>query len=128
MKKKIAIIIIGILVAAAVALGLYLLLRSPKANGASMVLPQEEEHHEEEEGAIKEVELNMAQFTASGIVLGTFESKNLSEVINANGYTKLPPQNQADVSVMNGGVVKTIKVIEGQHPRYGWQGDIAPYE
>jgi cobalt-zinc-cadmium efflux system membrane fusion protein len=119
MKKKIAIIVIGILVAAAVALGLYFLLRSPKANGASMVLPQEEEHHEEEEGAIKEVELNMAQFTASGIVLGTFESKNLSEVINANGYTKLPPQNQADVSVMNGGVVKTIKVIEGQQVSSG---------
>ncbi len=61
MKKKIAIIVIGILVGAAVALGLYFLLRSPKANGASMVLPQEEEHHEEE-GSIKEVELNKAQF------------------------------------------------------------------
>lgn len=45
--------------------------------------------------------------------------KNLSEVINANGYTKLPPQNQADVSVFMGGVVKSIKVIEGQQVTAG---------
>lgn len=67
----------------------------------------------------KEVALTQAQYDASGIVLGTYESKNLSEVINANGYTKLPPQNQADVTVFMAGIVKSIKVIEGQHVKAG---------
>lgn len=69
--------------------------------------------------SIKEVALNEAQFKASSIELGTFTDKNLSEVINANGYTKLPPQNQADVSVYMGGIVKSINIIEGQPIRKG---------
>ena len=81
----------------------------------------EEKHTEKEheEPKNKEVELTEAQYNASDIVLGTFEPKNLSEVINANGYTKLPPQNQADVSVFMAGIVKSIKVIEGQHVNAG---------
>lgn len=67
----------------------------------------------------KEVELNQAQYTASEIELGTFTPKNLSEVINANGYTKLPPQNQADVSVYVSGIVKSISIIEGQRVSKG---------
>jgi len=81
-----------------------------------------EEAHEEHEGeaiTTKEVELNQAQFNASDIELGTFEMKNLSAVINANGYTKLPPQNQADVSVLVTGVVRSINVIEGQFVKKG---------
>jgi len=74
---------------------------------------------EKENSVNKEVALNEAQYNASDIILGTFERKNLSEVINANGYTKLPPQNQADVSVFIGGIIKTIKVIEGQFVKAG---------
>ncbi|MBD3581902.1 efflux RND transporter periplasmic adaptor subunit [Flavobacterium selenitireducens] len=66
-----------------------------------------------------EVELNEAQYSASDIELGTFSPKNLSEVVNANGYTKLPPQNQADVSVFVSGNIKSIVVIEGQNVRKG---------
>jgi cobalt-zinc-cadmium efflux system membrane fusion protein len=72
-----------------------------------------------EESGNKEVALTQAQYDASNIVLGTYESKNLSEVINANGYTKLPPQNQADVTVFMAGIVKSIQVIEGQYVRAG---------
>ncbi|CAM3288049.1 Efflux RND transporter periplasmic adaptor subunit [Flavobacterium longum] len=82
----------------------------------------EPEAHKEEahaEGNIKEVELNEAQYSSAGVVLGTFTPKNLSEVINANGYTKLPPQNQADVSVFVSGIIKSISVIEGQNVRKG---------
>lgn len=68
---------------------------------------------------IKEVELNEAQFKNSDITLGDFVLKNLSEVINANGYTKLPPQNQADVSVFVGGIIKSIHAIEGQYVKKG---------
>ncbi|TKT93236.1 efflux RND transporter periplasmic adaptor subunit [Dyadobacter frigoris] len=84
---------------------------------------EEEEKPKTEEKSLdlenKEVALTQAQYDASDIVLGTFESKNLSEVINANGYTKLPPQNQADVSVFMAGIVKSIKVIEGEFVKAG---------
>jgi cobalt-zinc-cadmium efflux system membrane fusion protein len=79
--------------------------------------PETEEAREE--SGNKEVALTQAQYDASNIVLGTYESKNLSEVINANGYTKLPPQNQADVTVFMAGIVKSIRVIEGQHVKAG---------
>jgi cobalt-zinc-cadmium efflux system membrane fusion protein len=83
------------------------------------VVAKEEGHSEEGESAIKEVHLNSAQYKAAGIITGGFEQKNLSEVINANGYTKLPPQNQADVSVYASGIIKSIKVIEGQYVKAG---------
>ncbi len=75
-----------------------------------------EEHHADAAGI---VELTPAQIRASQIVFGNFEKKNLSEVITANGYTKLPPQNQADVAVFVAGIIKTIAVIEGQFVRKG---------
>lgn len=78
-----------------------------------------ETHTEEAEGVVKEVELNEAQYRTAGIALGDFSFKNLSEVIHANGYTKLPPQNQADVTVLVEGTVKSIKVIEGQFVKQG---------
>ena len=67
----------------------------------------------------KEVALNQAQYDAAKIVLGTFSSKNLSDVIHANGYTKLPPQNQAEVSVFANAIVKQISIIEGQKVQKG---------
>ncbi len=82
---------------------------------------EKEEVHTDEESssANKEVELNEAQYLASEISFGTFSTKNLSEVINATGYTKLPPQNQAEVSVYVSGIVKTINIIEGQYVKKG---------
>lgn len=65
------------------------------------------------------VYLNQAQYINAGIDTGWFEMKNLSEVINANGYTKLPPQNQAEVSVQLPGTIESIKVIEGEHVNKG---------
>ncbi len=67
----------------------------------------------------KTVHLNIAQYKNAGIDTGWFEMKNLSDAINASGYTKLPPQNQADVTSVMGGIVKTIKVIEGQYVHRG---------
>lgn len=75
-----------------------------------------EEHHEDAAGV---VELTPTQVKASQIVFGDFEKKNLSEVITANGYTKLPPQNQADVAVFVSGMIKSIAVIEGQFVKKG---------
>jgi cobalt-zinc-cadmium efflux system membrane fusion protein len=80
------------------------------------VAEKKETSDDEGKGGVimKEVHLNEAQYKTTGLVLGGFEKKNLSEVINANGYTKLPPQNQAQVSVQLPGTIKTIKVMEGQ--------------
>jgi cobalt-zinc-cadmium efflux system membrane fusion protein len=66
-----------------------------------------------------EVQLNAAQFKAAEIELGTFSKKNLNEVVSSNGYTKLPPQNQADVTVHSSGIVTNIYVEEGQKVRKG---------
>lgn len=111
MKKPI-IVILG--AACLLAVVLFVVLRS----GPDENIPEKHEEHTEETG-IKEVELNEAQYKASEIELGTFSDKNLSEVIHANGYTKLPPQNQADVTVLVEGTVKSIKVIEGQFVKEG---------
>lgn len=75
-----------------------------------------EEHHHDAKGV---VELTPAQVKAAQIIFGDFEKKNLSEVITTNGYTQLPPQSQADVSVFMSGIVKTITVIEGQYVKKG---------
>lgn len=66
-----------------------------------------------------EIVITPIQFKAAQIVYGNFELKNLSEVITANGYTKVPPQNQADVSVLVNGVIKNINVIEGVYVKAG---------
>ena len=72
-----------------------------------------------DENAEKEVHLNQAQFKNAGIDIGWFEMKNLSDVVNANGYTKLDPQDEADVSMPISGTIKTIKVIEGNYIKKG---------
>ncbi|WP_163399482.1 efflux RND transporter periplasmic adaptor subunit [Flavobacterium fluviatile] len=113
MKKANIIYAIG--AAVVIAIILYFTLRKTAAE-----VPKEEAKTEENQAAgIKEVELNEAQFKGSQIELGGFSKKNLSDVINANGYTKLPPQNQADVSVFTTGIVKSISVIEGQRVQKG---------
>ena len=74
----------------------------------------------EEHAAEKDVvELTPTQIKVANVVLGGFENKNLSEVVAANGYTKLPPQSQADVSVFMGGIIKTVVVMEGQFVKKG---------
>jgi cobalt-zinc-cadmium efflux system membrane fusion protein len=118
--KHILYIILGL--AAVFAFDYFLLRNTIEDEPHNHEQEQQEKKPEEAEGAssaIKEVELNEAQFKASAIELGTFSMKNLSEVVNANGYTKLPPQNQADVSVHMTGIVKSINVIEGQYVRKG---------
>lgn len=67
----------------------------------------------------KEVHLNQAQFENAEIDTGWFVAKNLSDVVNANGYTKLDPQDEADVSLPITGTVQSVKVIEGNYVKMG---------
>lgn len=118
-KLNIKYIVLGVVVLAALS---YFLLRDTKKKDDGHNHNEAEAHNEKPKAsssAIKEVELNEAQYKASDIVLGGFSMKNLSDVVNANGYTKLPPQNQADISVYLSGIVKTINVIEGEYVKKG---------
>lgn len=117
--KHILYIILGL--AAIFAFDYFLLRNTIEDDTESHETEKKEKPHEQqgESAAVKEVELNEAQYQASSIELGTFAMKNLSEVVNANGYTKLPPQNQANVSVHMTGIVKSINVIEGQFVKKG---------
>jgi len=113
-------ILYGSLAVIAIAIILYFLLRHSDTDGHNHGEENATETEKPKEHTpIKEVELNEAQYNASGVELGTFSMKNLSDVVNANGYTKLPPQNQADVSVHLTGIVKSINIIEGQSVKKG---------
>jgi len=65
------------------------------------------------------VTLTDEQIKAIGLKTGSIESRNLKTTLKVNGKLTLPPQNQAQVSVLMGGIVKTIDVIEGQFVNKG---------
>lgn len=78
-----------------------------------------DDHDDHDDHGNKVVHLNQAQFKNAGIDTGWFAMKNLSDVVNANGYTKLDPQDEADVSMPISGTIKSIKVIEGNYIKRG---------
>ena len=71
-----------------------------------------EEHHESESATV--VELTPDQQKAIGLQLDTITFRNLSTSLKVNGTLQLPPQNKAQVSVLAGGVVKSINIREGE--------------
>ena len=77
-----------------------------------------EEHHEEESNAV-EVKLSEEQKKAIKLELGTIMYRNLKTSLKANGKLMLPPQNQAQVSVLMGGIVKDIPVTDGMFVNKG---------
>ncbi|RKR81000.1 cobalt-zinc-cadmium efflux system membrane fusion protein [Mucilaginibacter gracilis] len=65
------------------------------------------------------LELTPEQMQTVGIVVGPVTQKNLDSVIKANGQLAVPPQNKADVSILSGGIIDHISVIEGQQVKRG---------
>jgi cobalt-zinc-cadmium efflux system membrane fusion protein len=63
--------------------------------------------------------LTTAQMKNVGIETGPIEQQNLEAVVKANGQLAVPPQNKADVSILSGGIISHINVIEGQEVRQG---------
>lgn len=63
--------------------------------------------------------LTPEQMQTVGIVTGPIAQKNLDSVIKANGQLAVPPQNKADVSILSGGIINHINVIEGQQVKRG---------
>ncbi|MBN8650521.1 MAG: efflux RND transporter periplasmic adaptor subunit [Cytophagales bacterium] len=75
------------------------------------------EHHDDEQTDI--IELTQEQIDAVGIEIDTIEEKNLSAIVKASGMLEVPPQNRADISVLMGGSVKQIFVLEGSYVKKG---------
>ncbi len=65
------------------------------------------------EGA--EVKLTPEQIKAIGLVTGTMEKRGLTTSLRANGRLVLPPDKNAEVSVLFGGLVRNVPVRDGQH-------------
>lgn len=82
-------------------------------NGKEKQLEKTAESHAGEEPT-EGLELSDAQMQAVGIVIGNIERKNLSAVVKASGSLEVPPQNEAQVNALSGGVIFRINVMEGQ--------------
>ena len=65
------------------------------------------------------LELSAEQMKSVGIVTGPIEQKNLDAVVKANGQLAVPPQNKAEVSILSGGIISNIDVLEGQQVHKG---------
>ena len=65
------------------------------------------------------IELNPAQIQIANIHHGSFTQMDLSNSVNCNGRLELPPQNKASVSAIISGIVKDIKVTEGNTVKKG---------
>lgn len=76
-------------------------------------------HAEEQEQPQDIVHLVQQQMDVMNIELGTFQELDLTSTIKTNGQLELPPQNKASVSAILGGLVKSIRVIEGDYVRRG---------
>lgn len=63
--------------------------------------------------------LTEKQMQSVDITVGPIEKKNLSAVVKASGQLAVPPQNKADVSVLYGGLIHKIYVLEGQQVKRG---------
>ena len=66
-----------------------------------------------------EVQLTDDQIKAIDLQTGSIEQRNLKSTIKVNGKLMLPPQNQAQVSILTGGIVKSINVTEGSFVKQG---------
>ncbi len=85
--------------------------------------PPAEEKEQKETATLKTenqgISLSQSQLNAVGIQLGTVEEKNLRSVVKASGQLEVPPQNKAEVTLLMGGVVNQVFVLEGQHVNKG---------
>lgn len=72
-----------------------------------------------EETTTTEIDLTDEQIKAIDLQTGRIDQRNLKSTLKVNGKLTLPPQNQAQVSILTGGIVKTINVTEGTFVKQG---------
>lgn len=88
-----------------------------KESTATTTAGKEHEAHEEEHS--DEIELTEQQMKAVDIQIGNIEQKNLTAVVKASGQLAVPPQNEAKVNLLSGGIIRKINVLEGQKVHKG---------
>jgi len=79
--------------------------------------PAHEEEHHAEEGNI--VEFTQAQYETAAVELGQASTRNLSDVVNANGVIDIPPQNLVSISAPLGGFVRKTELLQGMQVKKG---------
>ena len=84
-----------------------------KSNETKNAITKEETH------TTTETELTDEQIKAIGLQTGSIEQRNLKSTLKVNGKLMLPPQNQAQVSILTGGIIKSILVTEGSFVQQG---------
>lgn len=92
--------------------------KSTEKTGASKAEGHSEEEHGEESHT-DEIELTEQQMKAVDIRIGKIEEKNLTAVVKASGQLAVPPQNEAKVNLLSGGIIRRISVLEGQKVKKG---------
>ncbi|MCK5280452.1 MAG: efflux RND transporter periplasmic adaptor subunit [Cyclobacteriaceae bacterium] len=70
-------------------------------------------------GSVNSVDLTPGQVSAIKLRLGHIEKRNLTNVIKANGYLDVPPQNNAVISPMITGYVRKINFLVGDNVKKG---------
>lgn len=65
------------------------------------------------------VTLSEAQFSSSGMQLGSIEEVAIPRVIHVTGLIDVPPQNRAIVSAYQGGYIKEAPLLVGDYVRAG---------
>jgi len=65
------------------------------------------------------VTLNQKQLGVMNIELGKIKEVNIGNTLKVNGQLEVPPQNQASISALFGGRVKSVSVIEGDYVKKG---------
>ncbi len=65
------------------------------------------------------VSVTDAQFQNAGIILGTPESKEISDILKLNGKIEVPPQNLVSISIPMGGYLKSTELLPGMMVRKG---------
>jgi len=73
----------------------------------------------ENEQQANAVELTKAQYETAGIEIGSTTTRNLSDVVTANGIIDIPPQNLVSISAPMGGFVRKTELLQGMNVKKG---------
>jgi cobalt-zinc-cadmium efflux system membrane fusion protein len=66
-----------------------------------------------------QVLLDPSQMEAIGLTTGSLERRNLTNIVKANGYVEVPPQNMAVISPFVNGYIKEVRGLVGDMVRKG---------
>ncbi|MGV3706468.1 MAG: efflux RND transporter periplasmic adaptor subunit [Arcticibacter sp.] len=110
--KAVTIKLYKYLISSLLMLAVLLIISCKGSNPTTEVESEEEEHTDA-------LSLTEKQMQAVGITLGKIELKNLKSVVKANGHLEVPPQNNAEVHPLIGGLIQKIHVLEGNYVKKG---------